>query len=119
MRRNVIANATGANRFVVKNTFKVRPSHRVDFEGMWNKRKTHLHEFPGFVSFSMLKSSTSNGEYVSQTVWRTQESFSEWLNSDQFAESHDPKRLEAMAYMLESSPVVTCYHEIISVDKSQ
>lgn len=82
---------------------------------MWTHRRSHLKEFPGFLSFSLLKDQGSSGRYVSQTVWRSQEAFSEWLNSHRFEERHDPKRLERMMYMLESPPEVSTFVEIDSL----
>lgn len=97
--------------FVAHNTFRVRQPHAAQFEMMWQHRRSHLSGFPGFVSFSLLRDQGSN-RYISQTVWKSQEAFTEWLNSHEFEERHDPKRLERISYMLESPPEVSTYTEI-------
>lgn len=81
--------------FVVKNVFKVKEDSFGAFEDMWKSRESHLHEFPGFMQFAMLKCTNIPGKYVSETHWASKEDFEGWANSSQFKASHGQGQTKA------------------------
>lgn len=104
------------SKFVVHNTFKIKPYKCADFETMWKTRKSYLEKMPGFVSFELLKNKEQEGVYISHTIWQNRENFSHWINSEEFAKSHgvsDPVKMAAMREMVEEMPELSFYETLI------
>ncbi|MCY4076461.1 MAG: antibiotic biosynthesis monooxygenase [Acidobacteria bacterium] len=80
----------GTPSFIAMNRFKVVRGSEDAFEALWRSRESHLHEVPGFVSFRLLRSPAGE-EYTlfaSHTIWRSQEAFVAWTQSEQFRKAH-------------------------------
>lgn len=77
--------------FIAMNHFLVKTGYEEAFEGIWRGRDSKLKQFDGFVSFEMLKGPEDEEGYVlyaSHAVWKDQDSFEVWTQSDQFKSSH-------------------------------
>lgn len=74
--------------YVVHNKFKIKPHKCANFENIWAKRRSYVNQMPGFVSFTFLKNTQEEGEYISQTVWKSEDHFTQWRKSPQFMFSH-------------------------------
>ncbi|HEX2912373.1 MAG TPA: antibiotic biosynthesis monooxygenase [Chloroflexia bacterium] len=75
------------NRIIAPAAFAERIEHGFG-------QQSNLQENPGFVSFKLLKATTSPDStenevlYVAQTIWEDQASFEKWRSSDAFARAH-------------------------------
>ena len=76
--------------FIAMNRFKVIPAARADFENVWTKRDTYLHDVPGFIVFHLLRGPEREDHvlYSSHTLWRSREAFEAWTRSEQFRLAH-------------------------------
>lgn len=104
------------SKFVVQNTFRVKPYKCCEFEQMWKTRESFLQQMPGFITFELLKNKEKEGNYISQTMWKTRQDFSNWLNSEEFEKSHglrDPVKMAAMRAMVEENPEVSFYETFL------
>ncbi len=77
--------------FVAMNQFQVNPERGAEFEELWRKRESFLHEVPGFVRFALLKADEP-GTYVSHTTWASRDAFLAWTKSDAFRKGHAQAR---------------------------
>ncbi len=77
--------------FVAMNQFQVNPERGAEFEDLWRKRESFLHEVPGFVRFALLKADEP-GTYVSHTTWASRDAFLAWTKSDAFRKGHAQAR---------------------------
>ena len=76
--------------FVAMNRFKIVLGKEPDFIDVWRKRETFLDEVPGFKSFNLLQSETTEEctLFASHTIWENRESFDGWTKSDAFRKAH-------------------------------
>jgi heme-degrading monooxygenase HmoA len=77
--------------FIAMNQFTVDPERAADFEEVWRKRETFLHEVPGFVRFALLRGDEP-GIYVSHSTWASREAFEAWTRSEAFRKGHAQAR---------------------------
>ncbi|NDJ54455.1 MAG: antibiotic biosynthesis monooxygenase [Chloroflexi bacterium] len=73
---------------VVCNRISVNPEHSSAFEERFADRANLVDGMPGFISFKLLRPSTSDDPYVVMTFWESQEHFKAWTSSDEFQEGH-------------------------------
>lgn len=76
--------------YVAMNRFKVTLGRESDFIEIWKKRETFLDTVPGFKTFNLLQSASSE-EYTlfaSHSIWETKADFEEWTKSDAFRKAH-------------------------------
>jgi heme-degrading monooxygenase HmoA len=101
--------------YIVQNRFKVLPGYKDTFELAWMKRKSYLHEMPGYISFSLLRNEDQGkNEYISHTVWQDKASFDNWLASPQFEKSHASSKRAGFMGVLQERPVFDCYDTLIT-----
>ena len=76
--------------FIAMNRFKVIRGAEADFEAVWTRRDTHLHEVPGFLSFHLLRGPEREDHtlYSSHTSWRGRADFEAWTRSEAFRLAH-------------------------------
>jgi heme-degrading monooxygenase HmoA len=76
--------------FIAMNRFKVAKGSESDFEQLWMKRESYLHELPGFQVFHLLKGPEREDHtlYASHTVWQSHADFLNWTKSEQFRRAH-------------------------------
>jgi heme-degrading monooxygenase HmoA len=77
--------------FIAMNEFKVSPERAADFEEIWRKRETFLHEVPGFLHFALLRGDEP-GIYVSHSTWASRAAFEGWTKSEAFKKGHAQAR---------------------------
>lgn len=94
--------------YVVNNKFKIKPQKCAKFEHIWANRRSYVNQMPGFVSFTFLKDAHAEGEYISQTVWKTEEDFQHWRKSPEFLFTH-VKALVTFRDFMDEMPEVTYY----------
>ncbi len=95
--------------FVAMNRFRVAVGHKDEFEEAWRRRRSYLHEVPGFVQFALLRGDTP-GDYISHTVWRDRQAFLDWTRSEAFAAGH---RQGSLAGLLEGPPQLSTYQGLL------
>lgn len=83
--------------YVAMNRFRVKPEAADNFEAVWLKRESYLHEMEGFMTFQLLRGSAKPDHvlFSSYTLWRTRQHFDAWTKSSQFSASH--KRADSNA----------------------
>ncbi len=76
--------------FIAMNRFKVRKGSEHDFETVWLTRDSHLEGVPGFIAFHLLKGPEHDDHvlYASHTLWRSEDEFSAWTQSEAFRKAH-------------------------------
>ena len=76
--------------YIAMNRFKIAPGREQDFEGIWQKRETHLENVAGFIEFHLIKGITEDTHtlYASHSTWRSQEDFTNWTKSEEFRKAH-------------------------------
>ena len=76
--------------FIAMNRFKVVPTSRAEFEGVWTARDTHLHDVPGFIEFHLLRGPEREDHvlYSSHSLWRSRADFEAWTRSEAFRLAH-------------------------------
>ncbi|MEO0853075.1 MAG: antibiotic biosynthesis monooxygenase [Cyanobacteria bacterium J06648_11] len=76
--------------YVAMNRFKVTKETARDFEELWNKRESYLHELDGFEGFHLLRGPEKDDHilYASHTIWRSVDDFTAWTKSEQFRKAH-------------------------------
>lgn len=82
--------------FVAMNHFEVNADKCEEFERAWRERDSYLEGVDGFQSFHLLKGPLSeNGAqtYASHTVWRDEDAFRAWVQSDSFRKAHAQGKL--------------------------
>jgi heme-degrading monooxygenase HmoA len=80
--------------FIAMNQFTVNPERGAEFEEIWRKRETFLHEVPGFLHFALLRGDEA-GVYVSHSTWASREAFEGWTKSEAFRKGHAQARTPA------------------------
>ena len=76
--------------YIAMNRFKIAPGREQDFEGIWQKRETHLENVAGFIEFHLIKGIAEDTHtlYASHSTWRSQEDFTNWTKSEEFRKAH-------------------------------
>ncbi|WP_112662767.1 antibiotic biosynthesis monooxygenase family protein [Microvirga flavescens] len=76
--------------FIAMNRFKVSTGAATEFEQIWLKRESYLHELEGFVEFHLLRGPAREDHvlYSSYTLWETKAHFEAWTQSEQFRVAH-------------------------------
>lgn len=76
--------------YIAMNRFKVRPEATDAFERIWLERETHLEDLPGFIEFNLLRGPVRDDHvlYSSHTLWRSEEDFTAWTQSEAFRKAH-------------------------------
>ena len=77
--------------YLAMNRFRIAPGMGAGFEKIWRERESYLDEVPGFVSFALLKGSSSDEDhvlYASHSVWESKAAFDAWTESENFKRAH-------------------------------
>lgn len=76
--------------YIAMNRFKVSKETARQFEELWNRRESYLHELDGFVEFHLLRGPEHHDYvlYASHTVWQSYAAFIAWTKSEQFRKAH-------------------------------
>ena len=76
--------------FIAMNRFQVRPDATAAFEQVWARRDSRLAEVPGFLRFHLLRGAAAEDHvlYASHTIWKNQQVFTAWTQSEQFRAAH-------------------------------
>jgi heme oxygenase (mycobilin-producing) len=72
---------------VVENHIPVKKECREQFEKLFASGTHFLQNAPGFVRNEVLRP-TKGDEYIVQTHWETQETFQNWVRSEDFKMAH-------------------------------
>lgn len=112
------------DRYVATNRFAVRKNKQAKFEKRWANRKSSLAKLDGFKYFHLMRrvnleddgtssydegdsSETSQGNYVSFTIWDKKSDFSAWRTGEAFKEAHGGTSIGAfMSTMINSALVL-------------
>jgi len=115
------------DRYIASNRFSVRAGREAKFEKRWATRKSRLAQLDGFRYFHLMRRVTLNdkddpvvatnydggddkesseGNYVSFTVWDTKKDFSAWRKGDAFKEAHGGTSIGAFVSTMVSSAMV-------------
>ena len=80
--------------YIAMNRFRVNAGHEENFEEIWRKRDTYLHDVPGFRSFQLLRGETKEGLtlFVSHSTWESRDAFVAWTRSEPFRKAHGDAR---------------------------
>ena len=81
--------------FYAVNRFTVDANRSDEFLKVWKERDSHLKEIEGYISFKMLKGRVKEDKvlFVSQTLWKDEESFAAWTPSEQFKKPHGKNKM--------------------------
>ena len=76
--------------YIAMNRFKIALGREQDFEGIWQKRETHLDNVDGFLEFHLIKGTSEDTYtlYASHSTWKSQEDFTNWTKSEEFRKAH-------------------------------
>ena len=76
--------------YIAMNRFKVAKGATEEFETLWSKRESYLHEVDGFEGFHLLRGPETDDYvlYASHTQWRDHDAFIGWTKSEQFRKAH-------------------------------
>ncbi|MEC7974123.1 MAG: antibiotic biosynthesis monooxygenase [Pseudomonadota bacterium] len=76
--------------YIAMNRFKIALGREQDFEGIWQKRETHLDNVDGFLEFHLIKGTSEDTHtlYASHSTWKSQEDFTNWTKSEEFRKAH-------------------------------
>jgi heme-degrading monooxygenase HmoA len=111
------------DRYVATNRFAVRRGKAAKFEKRWTVRKSRLATLDGFRYFHLMRRVTLNddgtstydegtddessqGNYVSFTIWKKKSDFSVWRSGEAFKEAHGGTSIGAFVSTLVSSTFV-------------
>jgi len=107
------------DRYIASNRFAIRSGKEAKFEKRWANRKSRLAELDGFRYFHLMRRVTldedgvkydggndkasSQGNYVSFTVWDNKKNFNSWRKGDAFKEAHGGTSIGAFVSTMVSS----------------
>jgi heme-degrading monooxygenase HmoA len=110
------------DRYVATNRFAVRKGQAAKFEKRWATRKSRLATLDGFRYFHLMRrvklpqsmddnsvydegddDTSSQGNYVSFTIWEKKSDFSAWRNGEAFKEAHGGTSIGAFVTTMVSS----------------
>ncbi len=76
--------------YVAMNRFHVLRGSEEAFETLWRDRDSHLEGTPGFLEFRMLRGASGENHtlYISQSRWKDEATFRDWMTSDNFRRAH-------------------------------
>lgn len=74
--------------YVVVNALTVPPDHAATLEQRFAARAGSVEQAPGFEHFELLRPISGTGDYLVYTRWDSVESYQQWRDSHQFANSH-------------------------------
>lgn len=111
------------DRYIATNRFAVRSGKEVKFEKRWANRKSRLAELDGFRYFHLMRRVTlddesgvqydggedkesSQGNYVSLTVWENKANFTSWRKGEAFKEAHGGTSIGAFVKTMVGSALV-------------
>lgn len=111
------------DRYIASNRFAVRKGKEAKFEKRWANRKSRLAELDGFRYFHLMRRVTlgedgavdyddgddkasSQGNYVSLTVWEKKNNFNAWRKGDAFREAHGGTSVGAFVSTMVSSAMI-------------
>eukprot|EP01031_Cornospumella_fuschlensis_P029469 gene29469-35569_t len=107
--------------FMAQNRFAVPPQNAAAFEQRWAARESYLSTIPGFVGFSMLRRDAEKADdgfnYMSTTLWRSQQAFDQWRQSDQFKAAHAAAGQQPKLY--EGSPSLAFYEGTLALSSAK
>lgn len=109
--------------YIAMNRFKVVRGSEDAFEALWRSRETRLHEVKGFVSFRLLRGSEGEepgGEqytlFASHTIWRSEEDFVGWTQSEHFRKAHSNANAPATQARYLGHPHFEGFHVLQQID---
>ena len=87
--------------YIAMNRFRIAPGYEEDFEKIWRGRQSFLDKVAGFKDFHLLKSPSeaSFTLYLSHSVWKSQEAFVTWTESEAFQKAHARGRAPEGTYL--------------------
>jgi heme-degrading monooxygenase HmoA len=111
------------DRYVATNRFAVRQNKAAKFEQRWATRKSRLASLEGFKYFHLMRrvnleddgtctydegsdKASTQGNYVSFTIWDKKSDFSAWRNGEAFKEAHGGTSISAFMSTMVSSAFV-------------
>lgn len=113
----------GAQSFIAMNRFRVVRGSEDAFEALWRSRETRLHEVKGFVSFRLLRGpegEDSEGQaytlFASHTIWRSEEAFVTWTQSEHFRKAHSNANDPATQARYLGHPHFEGFHVLQQID---
>ncbi|MHC5654891.1 antibiotic biosynthesis monooxygenase family protein [Stappia sp.] len=76
--------------YIAMNRFRVQPGQEDAFEEVWRNRERKLAEMDGFVEFHLLRGPAGDDHtlFASHTVWRDEDAFRAWTQSQAFRDAH-------------------------------
>lgn len=74
--------------FVTMNRIFVNPNYRTQFEDRFRNRAHEVDNMPGFIRNLVLRPRNDDAPYVVMTIWDSETSFKNWVNSDEFKKGH-------------------------------
>ena len=84
--------------YIVMNRVMVNENWCDEFVERFKKRRGQIDKEPGFVSMKVLKPKSSETPYVVFTSWKNEDSFQQWVKSDDFKLAHqNPMPKEAFS----------------------
>ncbi len=97
--------------FIAMNHFRVHSEQGSTFERAWRERETFLDQVEGFQSFHLLRGAEENGivQYASHSVWRDEEAFRAWTQSEAFRKAHAQGKLTGV---LVGPPQLQCWTQV-------
>lgn len=105
--------------FYAMNRFTVDKKKADEFSDVWKNRESRLLEMDGFHSFQLLKQNVKDDEesliFISLTLWKDQNSFKSWTESEQFKQSHGKSKMPQGVIL--GPPKFESYH--LEIDESK
>ncbi len=76
--------------FVVTNTLRMQAEHADHIANAFRGSDEHMKQVEGCIDFKLLREAKGEGEpvFVAMTTWRDEESFRNWMQSDDFRKTH-------------------------------
>lgn len=95
---------------VVMNNIHVTDEGRPLFEYQFKNRERKVEKEPGFLAIRILRPLSSN-TYIIMTVWKDEDSFKGWQNSESYKKAHQKSDMETQTgpKMLVAPPYLTKY----------
>ena len=87
--------------YIAMNRFRVMVGQEEVFETLWRNRESYLDEVPGFRMFHLLRGPTGEQStlFISHSLWKSQQAFENWTNSDAFKKAHLQGRAPEGTYL--------------------
>ena len=80
--------------YIAMNRFSIAPGREEEFIEVWRERESKLDSVPGFQRFRLLLGERGETKtlVVSHSEWASRQAFTDWTNSEAFAEAHRKAR---------------------------